>query len=142
MKFPFTTFAAIAFAFFSAAMTHSARAGEPQPLANFDVSEIGPGNYVHYGSFDERSPANLGDNANIGFIVGKKCVLPVDAAGSLPVGRALPRAHRRHHPRVSRRHAGFARHCGRSLCARTWPQQSAVAAASRCTTALPHRDTG
>src|SRR5258706_14258189 len=95
MKFPFTTFAAIAFAFFSAAMTHSARAGEPQPLANFDVSEIGPGNYVHYGSFDERAPDNLGDNANIGFIVGDKCVLAVDAGGSLPGGRALREAIRR-----------------------------------------------
>ena len=46
----------------------------------------------HYGSFDERSPANLGDNANIGFIVGQRCVLVVDAGGSLPVGRALKKA--------------------------------------------------
>jgi quinoprotein relay system zinc metallohydrolase 2 len=98
MKSPITRVAAIAFAFFSAAVAHPARADEPQPQANFDVSEIAPGNYVHYGSFDERSPANLGDNANIGFIVGKKCVLAVDAGGSLPVGRALREAIRRNTP--------------------------------------------
>src|SRR6185436_5693040 len=50
-------------------------AREPSPALALDVSEIAPGNYVHYGSFDERSPDNLGDNANIGFIVGEKCVL-------------------------------------------------------------------
>ncbi len=82
-------------AVFSVATATSAWAGEPAQVANFDVSEIAPGNYVHYGSFDERSPDNLGDNANIGFIVGDKCVLAVDAGGSLPVGRALRQAIRR-----------------------------------------------
>ena len=72
-----------------------AGAGEPSTPADFGVSEIAPGNFVHYGSFDERSPENLGDNANIGFIVGDKCVLAVDAGGSLPVGRALRQAIRR-----------------------------------------------
>ena len=67
----------------------------PEALAHFDVNEVAPGNYVHYGSFDERSPDNLGDNANIGFIVGEKCVLAVDTGGSLPVGRALRNAIRR-----------------------------------------------
>lgn len=60
--------------------------------ADFGVSEIAPGNFVHYGTFDDRAPANLGDNANSGFIVGEKCVLVVDAGGSLPVGQALRRA--------------------------------------------------
>jgi len=82
-------------ALFAIAAATSALAGEPPPPANFDVREIAPGNYVHYGSFDERSPDNLGDNANIGFIVGDKCVLAVDAGGSLPVGRALRQAIRR-----------------------------------------------
>jgi quinoprotein relay system zinc metallohydrolase 2 len=63
-----------------------ARAQQPAPLA---VDEIAPGNYVHYGSHAERSPQNLGDNANIGFIVGERCVAVVDTGGSLPVGRAL-----------------------------------------------------
>ena len=86
---------AIGATLFSAALANSACAGGAQPPANFDVSEIAPGNYVHYGSFDERSAANLGDNANIGFIVGDTCVLAVDAGGSLPVGRALRQAIRR-----------------------------------------------
>jgi quinoprotein relay system zinc metallohydrolase 2 len=89
---PITIFAAMAIAFASVAAAKSAFAGESSPPAHFDVSEIAPGNYVHYGSFDERSPENLGDNANIGFIVGEKCVLAVDTGGSLPVGRALRNA--------------------------------------------------
>ena len=70
----------------------TAFAAEPAQIKNFDVTEVAPGNYVHYGSFEERSPKNLGDNANIGFIVGERCVLVVDAGGSLPVGRALRKA--------------------------------------------------
>jgi quinoprotein relay system zinc metallohydrolase 2 len=53
------------------------------------VSEIAPGNYVHFGVHEERLPSNLGDQANIGFIVGEKCVAVVDTGGSLPVGKAL-----------------------------------------------------
>ncbi len=73
----------------------TAFAADPAQIKNFDVTEVAPGNYVHYGSFEERSPENLGDNANIGFIVGERCVLVVDAGGSLPVGRALRKAIRR-----------------------------------------------
>ncbi len=95
MKLPITKFAAIAVAFVLAAAVRPAVSGDLPRLANFNVSELAPGNYVHYGSFDERSTDNLGDNANIGFIVGEKCVLAVDAGGSLPVGRALREAIRR-----------------------------------------------
>ena len=70
-------------------------AAEPAQIGNFEVTEIAPGNYVHYGTFAERAPGNLGDNANIGFIVGQRCVLVVDAGGSLAVGRALKTAIRR-----------------------------------------------
>ena len=70
----------------------TANTAEPARIGNFEVTQVAPGNYVHYGSFDERSPENLGDNANIGFIVGQRCVLVVDAGGSLPVGRALKKA--------------------------------------------------
>lgn len=62
------------------------------PLA---VEQVAPGNYVHYGGHEERSPDNLGDNANIGFIVGERCVAVIDTGGSLPVGRALRMAVRR-----------------------------------------------
>ena len=90
-----TIFAALAIVLFPAAAEQPAFAAEAAPLANFDISEIAPGNYVHYGSFDERSPHNLADNANIGFIVGEQCVVAVDAGGSLPVGHALRQAIRR-----------------------------------------------
>ena len=95
MHSPITTFTAIVVACLAAATADCAFAADTPPRANFDVTEIAPGNYVHYGSFDERSADNLGDNANIGFIVGDHCVLAVDAGGSLAVGRALRQAIRR-----------------------------------------------
>ena len=61
----------------------------------FKIEEISPGNYVHYGSHAERSPQNLGDNANVGFIVGDACVLVFDSGGSFAVGQALRDAIRR-----------------------------------------------
>ncbi len=79
----------------AAAIVCPAGADELPQVPEFEISEIAPGNYVHFGSFDERAPDNLGDNANIGFIVGEKCVMAVDAGGSLPVGRALRGAIRR-----------------------------------------------
>jgi quinoprotein relay system zinc metallohydrolase 2 len=63
--------------------------------ASFAVHAIAPGNYVHYGTHEERSPGNLGDQANIGFIVGDRCVAVIDTGGSLPVGAALRAAIRR-----------------------------------------------
>lgn len=57
--------------------------------------EIAPGNHVHYGKVADRTAENVGDNANVGFIVGDDCVLAVDAGGSLAVGRALRAAIRR-----------------------------------------------
>ena len=68
---------------------------EPDVLANFSIEEIAPGNHVHRGSLDERSPDNLGDQANIGFIVGNRCVAVIDPGGALPVGQALRAAVRR-----------------------------------------------
>lgn len=88
-------FAAMTVAVIAAGAARTAGADELPAVDTFEVSEIAPGNFVHYGSFDERSLANLGDNANIGFIVGDKCVLAVDTGGSLPVGRALREAIRR-----------------------------------------------
>lgn len=76
----------------SVVIAQTAADAQPAPIRNFEITEVAPGNYVHYGSVEERSPQNLGDNANIGFVVGERCVLVVDAGGSLAVGLALKKA--------------------------------------------------
>jgi quinoprotein relay system zinc metallohydrolase 2 len=53
------------------------------------IVQVAPGNYVHYGEHAERSPQNLGDNANVGFVVGERCVAVVDTGGSFAVGQRL-----------------------------------------------------
>ncbi len=61
--------------------------------AAFNLKEIAPGIFVHQGKMvAERTPANLGDQANIGFIVGEKCVATLDAGGSMKVGLLLREA--------------------------------------------------
>ncbi|HVS26765.1 MAG TPA: quinoprotein relay system zinc metallohydrolase 2 [Burkholderiales bacterium] len=56
------------------------------------MAEIAPGVYVHSGAQEESSPQNLGDIANIGFIVGSRCVAVIDTGGSIVVGRRLRQA--------------------------------------------------
>jgi quinoprotein relay system zinc metallohydrolase 2 len=58
-------------------------------MAPLPVQEVAPGVYVHFGAQEEFGPANGGDIANIGFIVGERCVAVVDTGGSLDVGRRL-----------------------------------------------------
>jgi len=65
------------------------------PLDDFAVEPVAPGHYVHFGSLDERTPANVGDQANIGFVVGEQCVAVIDPGGSLAVGKALAASIRR-----------------------------------------------
>ena len=58
--------------------------------ADFNLQEIAPGIFVHQGKMvAERTPANMGDQANIGFIVGGKCVATLDTGGSMKVGLLL-----------------------------------------------------
>jgi quinoprotein relay system zinc metallohydrolase 2 len=71
----------------SAASAHA----EP-PLA---VQQIAPGNYAHRGHDDVATPANGGDIANVGFIVGSRCVAVIDTGGTLAEGRQLRAAIRR-----------------------------------------------
>jgi quinoprotein relay system zinc metallohydrolase 2 len=53
------------------------------------IKEVAPGVFVHQGTFALRSAENLGDNANIGFIVGEKCVAVIDTGGSFKLGQKL-----------------------------------------------------
>lgn len=78
--------------------TLSAVAADEPTLRPFEVAELAPGVYVHYGVIADRTRENFGDNANIGFIVGSRCVLAVDTGGSLAVGRALREAIRKFTP--------------------------------------------
>ncbi len=62
------------------------------PDARLAVAEIAPGVFVHQGAYEETSASNNGDIANIGFIVGGRCVAVIDTGGSVETGKALHRA--------------------------------------------------
>ena len=53
------------------------------------LQKLADGVFVHVGAQAEASAENRGDIANIGFIVGEKCVAVIDTGGTLMVGRAL-----------------------------------------------------
>ncbi|MBI1732726.1 MAG: quinoprotein relay system zinc metallohydrolase 2 [Gammaproteobacteria bacterium] len=55
----------------------------------FDVTQVAPGLYVHQGQHVNIDDPDRDDIANIGFIVGEKCVAVVDTGGSVAVGAAL-----------------------------------------------------
>lgn len=56
------------------------------PLA---IQSVSDGNYVHFGKIALTTPANAGDIANLGVIIGRDGVAVVDTGGSVEVGRAL-----------------------------------------------------
>jgi len=67
--------------------TATAQAGadpDPAPLA---VTEVAPGVYMHAGVVEDWLPANGGDIANLGFIVGSRCVAVIDTGGTPEIGR-------------------------------------------------------
>jgi quinoprotein relay system zinc metallohydrolase 2 len=65
-----------------------------QPPA-LPVTEVAAGVFVHQGAHEETSADNRGDIANIGFIVGSRCVAVIDTGGSMEVGAGLRQAVRR-----------------------------------------------
>jgi quinoprotein relay system zinc metallohydrolase 2 len=56
------------------------------PLA---VTQVKPGVFVHIGALDDWAPANGGDVANIGFVLGSRCVAVIDTGGTPNVGQRL-----------------------------------------------------
>ena len=73
-------------ALIAAAQQAPCTAPAPEPLA---VTALGDGAYVFYGAQQEMSAANQGAIANIGFIVGDRCVAAVDSGGSPAEGARL-----------------------------------------------------
>jgi quinoprotein relay system zinc metallohydrolase 2 len=58
-------------------------------LSALALDNPAPGVYVHYGALADVARENLGDVANVGFIVGTRCVAVIDTGGSYAIGRAL-----------------------------------------------------
>jgi quinoprotein relay system zinc metallohydrolase 2 len=69
--------------------------GTSPEMPEFSLENPAPGVYVHYGQQAEMTRANFGDVANLGFVVGARCVAVIDTGGTFAVGRALRQAIRR-----------------------------------------------
>jgi quinoprotein relay system zinc metallohydrolase 2 len=64
--------------------------------AAFAVAQVAPGVFVHLGKPLPLDAPGHDDIANIGFIVGKRCVAVIDTGGSVRIGRELRAAVRKH----------------------------------------------
>ncbi len=60
-----------------------------------EFTQIAPGAFVHRGNISDAAPGNLGDVANIGFVIGSRSVAVIDTGGSRTVGEQVYRAIRR-----------------------------------------------
>ena len=67
-------------------------------VETFRIDQIQPGVYVHLGALEDWGPANGGDVANLGFVVGSRCVAVIDTGGTPAVGNALRAAIERSTP--------------------------------------------
>jgi len=63
---------------------------------SFNLSEIAPKVFVHVGRQLALDEPGHDDIANIGFIVGAKCIAVIDSGGSVSIGRELRAAIRKH----------------------------------------------
>lgn len=63
-----------------------AQAAAAVPLG---VTQVAPGIYLHEGLLEDWLPGNRGDVANLGFVVGSRCVAVIDTGGTPAVGQAL-----------------------------------------------------
>ena len=71
---------------------YAASPSQPAPLS---VKALAPGLYAHRGRDDVATRRNGGDIANVGFVIGTRCVAVIDTGGTLTEGRALRASIRR-----------------------------------------------
>lgn len=65
-------------------------AGSPDGITEpLDIEKIAPGVFVHHGRLEVWHPDNAGDIANLGFIVGERCVAVIDTGSTLAIGTRL-----------------------------------------------------
>lgn len=76
----------------------SASAQAVNGTAALAVTQVKPGVFVHIGALEDWAPANGGDVANLGFVVGKRCVAVIDTGGTPGIGQALRAAVERSTP--------------------------------------------
>ena len=80
---------------FAAIVASHGAAAMPPDMPDLALENPAPGVYVHYGQQAEMTRANLGDVANLGFVVGSRCVAVIDTGGTFALGKALRQAIRR-----------------------------------------------
>ena len=69
--------------------TACAAAQTTPAIAPLAITQVQPGVFVHFGALEDWTPAHGGDVANLGFVVGSRCVAVVDSGGTPGVGQAL-----------------------------------------------------
>jgi quinoprotein relay system zinc metallohydrolase 2 len=67
-------------------------AAEPAETPRLTLQEVAPGIYVHQGVHQLPDRHNRGEIANIGFIIGERCVAVIDTGGSPEQGLTLKTA--------------------------------------------------
>ena len=72
-----------------AALWATVPAAHAAPAAALEVTELAPGVFMHQGRLEDWLPDNGGDVANLGFVVGSRCVAVIDTGGTPQVGAQL-----------------------------------------------------
>lgn len=73
------------------ALALAAECAAAEPVTALPVTSIGDGAYVFLGAQEDTSASNLGAIANVGFVIGDRCVAVIDTGGS-PIEGARLRA--------------------------------------------------
>jgi len=80
----------------TAASVAIAPASAVKPADIFNTHEVAPGVYVHFGRHLALNVPGHDDIANIGYVIGSRCVAVVDTGGSMKIGRLLRASIKRH----------------------------------------------